>query len=87
MKSCGRDGAPSTSTVVRAVYQALLQRGATRSEREFSACWLGRAPNHLADTRGDLSVGTAAVLYIRLARAGHRDLASQVWSGIAAIAS
>lgn len=69
---------------VRSVFEALAARGLARSERQFSVTWLGKAPNYLSDTRGNVSLGAAVTLYVRLARRGHRDLATRVWSAVVA---
>lgn len=69
--------------VVRSIYKAMASRGLVRSEREFSRLWLNRAPNYTCDTAANISVEAALTLYVRLVRAGHRDLATQVWSSVA----
>ncbi len=57
------------------IYEAARRRGLTRSKREFSEAYLGRAVNYLADRRAErCSAGALLNLYKRLGEAGHADL-------------
>jgi hypothetical protein len=65
------------------IYNRMMQRNLTRSQRHFSQAWCGRAANYMADQNSDnMSEATALELMRRLVKAGHRDLAQTVLNSL-----
>jgi hypothetical protein len=60
---------------IQDIYQTVSQRGLVRSKRQFSAAYLGGAPNYLSDVGFDgCSVRALVHLFRRLGEEGQADL-------------
>jgi hypothetical protein len=59
------------------IYETLLKRGLTTSQRDFSTYWAGRSPSYLATT-GTLSEGAMIAVFRRLMEEGRWMLAFRV---------
>lgn len=59
------------------IYNILLKRGLTTSQRDFSTYWAGRSPSYLATT-GGLSDGAMIAVFRKLIEEGRWLLAWRV---------